>query len=472
MKKLNRTTVPKVPKRPVKIIQFGEGNFLRAFVDWMVDVLNEQTDFNGNIQIVQPLERGMDKIINSQNGLYHVLLEGVEQGQKVQKTRLITSVEGVLNPYEDYQGFLKLGENPNLEFIFSNTTEAGIEFDENDKSSNKTPKSFPGKLTGLLYNRFRYFDGDPPKELTIIPCELIDRNGERLKECVLKYAEYWSLPLQFKEWIEKKVVFCNSLVDRIVPGFPSNQIDKIQEQIGYEDNLVVKAEPFHLWVIEGSEEIGQKLDFKKAGLSAIFTKDLKPYRTRKVRILNGAHTVMVPIAYLNGFTEVRETLENEELRAFLNRIIFEEIIPTLDLPREELDTYANEVLERFGNPFIKHRLLDISLNSISKFKVRVMPSIITYLERYKKVPEGLASALAYLIVFYRGEHAAQRIPIRDDETVVSFFKEAWDMHNTERTVDRILSNEALWGMNLSQKVVLSDFVKEKTKALLQLVKTG
>lgn len=465
MKKLNKKTVPLIPDRPIKIIQFGEGNFLRGFVDWMMDILNEKTEFNGNVQIVQPLERGMGKSINDQDGLYHVLLEGIERGEKIQKTRLITSVSGVSNPYEDYQGFLRLGENPYLEFIFSNTTEAGIQFDENDIGFDKTPNSFPGKLTAMLYHRFQYFDGHPPTKLVIVPCELIEKNGEKLKECLLNYVEHWSLPTSFKVWVERSILFCNSLVDRIVPGFPKDQIDKIQERIGYEDNLVVKAEPFHLWVIQGPEEIKQMLMFKNSGLNVVLTNNLEPYRTRKVRILNGIHTAMVPIAYLNGFEEVRDVVEDEEMGAFLNQIMFEEIISTLDLPQEELETYAHEVIERFRNPFINHRLLDISLNSVAKFKVRVLPSIFTYLEKYQKIPKGLMTAFAHLILFYSGKHNAITIPINDDKEVIAFFQMALNMGDLEQGVKMILSNEDLWGTDLNEKTMLSEFLKETVKAI-------
>ncbi len=465
MKKLNRKSVPNVLERPIRIVQFGEGNFLRGFVDWMVDILNEKTNFNGNIQIVQPLPNGMGTYINEQDGLYHVILEGVENGENTQKTRLISSVKGVINPYRSYQEFLALAENPDLEFIVSNTTEAGIVFDGNDHSEEILPNTFPGKLTVLLYHYFNYFGEYHPKELKVLPCELIEKNGDTLKDCVLKYIELWSLSRDFAQWVESAVIFCNTLVDRIVPGFPKENIKTIKEKLAFNDNLVVKAEPFHLWVIEGPETLKDHLRFKNAGLNVIFTDDLAPFRTRKVRILNGTHTAMVPIAYMNGFTEVREVVQNEGMREFLNQIIFKEIIPTLEMPKDELETYANEVLERFKNPFVQHKLLDISLNSISKFKVRVLPSILSYLERFHKVPEGLAMAFAYLIVFYKGSHASQKIPIMDDITVISFFKEAWGIKDTGLVVGKILSNETLWGVNLDKKVLLSDFIKEKVMAI-------
>ncbi|MEM1259353.1 MAG: tagaturonate reductase [Bacteroidota bacterium] len=463
MKRLSRTTVGDIPKRPVRVVQFGEGNFLRGFVDWMVDILNEKTSFNGNIQIVQPLPQGMGDAINSQDGLYHVLLEGVEKGNKVQTTRLITSVEGVLNPYINYKDFLRMGENPEMEFIVSNTTEAGITFDHEDHNFDGVPKTFPGKLTALLHHRFCFFGGNPPGAIYVLPCELIEANGETLRECVINYAALWSLGESFTTWLQKSVIFYNTLVDRIVTGFPKNTISETQNRLGFVDQLVVKSEPFHLWVIEGPSQIEHKLHFSKAGLNVAFTKDLSPYRTRKVRILNGAHTAMVPIAYLNGFSEVRDVVEDEEMGEFLNHIIFKEIIPTLDMPEKELKSYAEEVLDRFRNPFIKHLLMDISLNSISKFKVRVLPSLLVYIETYEKVPEGLADSFYHLMLFYKGEFKNRKIPLRDDMGTISFFKSAWQSNNLSTAIDMVLSNESLWGSNLKENALLLAFLKVRAQ---------
>ncbi|MEN1785958.1 MAG: tagaturonate reductase [Bacteroidota bacterium] len=466
MKQLNRRTAPDRPKRPIKIIQFGEGNFLRGFVDWMVDILNERTNFNGNIQIVQPLPNGMEAMINTQDGLYHVLLEGIEKGKKIQETRLISSVEGVLNPYKRYKDFLKLGENPELQFIVSNTTEAGIAFNAEDKHPKNVPNAFPGKLTALLYHRFQFFNGDPPGTLYILPCELIEANGQRLRDCVLQYAKLWSLGEGFKNWLEKAVIFYNTLVDRIVPGFPKDNIAAIQQRLGFKDQLVVKAEPFHLWVIEGPSQIKHKLHFENAGLNVVFTNDLSPYRTRKVRILNGAHTAMVPIGYLHGFKEVRTVVEDEQMAAFLKQIIFEEIIPTLDMPKAALAQYAHDVLDRFKNPFIKHLLLDISLNTIAKFKVRVLPSLLHHLESTKNTPRGLSTAMAFLLLFYRGHFNNESIPLNDEAQNIDFFKAAWRENNLEALVEKVLSNPQLWGIDLTEHPQLSDFLVEKINDLI------
>ncbi len=459
MKKLNRHTTP-TPERPIKLIQFGEGNFLRGFVDWMVDVMNEKTPFNGNIKIIQPIPQGMADMINAQHGLYHVLLQGLQDGKTVQETRLITCVDSVINPYDDYKVYLELAANPDLKFIVSNTTEAGITFDPEDKSFIRLPVTFPGKLTSLLYQRFMKFDGEPDKGLVIIPCELIDKNGIQLKGCILQYAQLWQLSEDFIAWIHEANYFCNTLVDRIVPGFPKDDIDKIQKDLDYEDNLVVKAEPFHLWVIEGPEELEEIFPAAKANLKVKFVEDQSPYRTRKVRILNGAHTALVPVAYLYGLRTVREAVENPTVGAFIKETIFDEIIPTLDLPKEELEQFANDVLDRFMNPFIHHELISISLNSVSKFKVRVLPSLLAYHEKTGKWPMNLTHAFAALIRFYKGETQGELIPLKDDKPVLAFFQEIWKEDDLETIVTKTLSKEEFWGMDLNQHKGLKESVLE------------
>ncbi len=434
---------------------------MRGFVDWIVDVMNEKTDFDGNIKIIQPIAQGMGNMINVQEGLFHLLLQGIESGKTIQEARLISSVDSVLNPYEDYQAYLALANNTDLKFIVSNTTEAGITYDPEDKSFSTLPITFPGKLTALLYQRFMDFDGDPEKGLVIIPCELIDKNGVQLKGCVLEYAQLWKLSEDFIDWIHKANHFCNTLVDRIVPGFPKTDISEIQQELGYQDNLVVMAEPFHLWVIEGPEELAEIFPAAKAGLQVKFVKDQSPYRTQKVRILNGAHTALVPVAYLQGLRTVRESVEDPVLNKFIKEAIFHEIIPTLDLPKNELEQFANAVLDRFRNPFIHHELISISLNSISKFKVRVLPSILVYQDKTGKWPKNLIHSFAALILFYRGRFGDQQIMLKDDEPVLEFFREVWKGDHLAEIVNKTLSKEDFWGMDLSQQKGLKDLVLEK-----------
>jgi len=465
MKPLKRNTSPASPQRPVKVLQFGEGNFLRAFVDWIIDILNEKTDFNGAVEIVQPISKGMADMVNAQDGLYHVVLNGIQGGKTISETRLITSVVGAFNPYDNYSRFLKTAENPDLTFIISNTTEAGITFQAADTNSASLADTFPGKVTQLLHHRFSHFKGDTQKALTLIPCELIEKNGDTLKQTINQYIDLWKLSTEFKNWVNQHCSFCNTLVDRIVPGFPKDTIKAIQQSVGYEDNLVVTAEPFHLWVIEAPESFQKIFPADKAGLQVKFVKDLTPYRTRKVRILNGAHTALVPVAYLHGLRTVRESVDDTYAGDFIRKAIFEEIIPTLDLSKEELTQFANDVIERFQNPFIRHELSSIALNSVSKYKVRVLPSVREYQKRTGKLPERLVQSLAALIRFYKGDWNGETLPVNDTPEILAFFKKAWSTNNLKEVVDQTLSNTDFWGTNLLSVPGLSTGVLEKLEAL-------
>lgn len=466
MKLLNRNTTGLINNNQIKVLQFGEGNFLRGFVDWILDTLHEKTNFNGAVQVVQPIDKGIAQVLQEQEGLYHLLLQEIQGGKLVQEKRLISCISGAINPYEDYQAYLKLGENPDLEFVISNTTEAGIIFDQADQHMEALPKSFPGKLTALLYHRFNHFNGATEKALTIIPCELIDKNGEALRNTVLQFAHYWKLPESFIHWITEHTIFCSTLVDRIVPGFPRDTIQEIQQELGYEDKLVVTAEPFHLWIIEAPESVKMAFPVEKAGLQVKFVADITPYRTRKVRILNGAHTALVPVAYLHGLRTVREAVKDEKMGAFIKEAIFEEIIPILDLPNEELVRFANDVIERFQNPFIQHKLISIALNSIAKYKVRVLPSVLAYHQRKGKLPGRLLQALAALIIFYRGKWKGEKIPLCDTVEVLTFFGEVWKKENIAEVVSTVLSNKDLWDVDLTQIEGMSDMVTQYIQFLL------
>ncbi len=465
MKKLSNREV-KIADRPTRILQFGNGNFLRAFADWMVDIANEKGVFDGKIHIVQIHSKtGFDQM-KAQDCLFHVLEQGMKNGQIYQETRLVCSVSGISYPKDDYREYLKLGENPDLRFVISNTTEAGIGFDPADADFNSLPATFPGKLTALLHHRFEHFQGNPTKGLIIIPCELIEKNGQVLKSCILNYSRLWNLPKAFSEWIETACIFCDTLVDRIVPGFPKGSIEQVQNQIGFQDELVVMSEPFHLWVIEGPEEVRTEFPLDRAGLDVKFVDDLTPYRTQKVRILNGGHTAMVPWAYLNGLRTVRESVENPKIGTFLREVIFEEIIPTLDMPKAQLEKFAADVLERFANPFIVHELKSIALNSISKFKVRVLPSLLGYWEKNQQWPEKLTLAFAALLVFYRGDYKGEILPVNDDKGVMEFFKTAWEAPSLESTIRMILANESLWGQNLDKFPGLKNELTKIVKGIL------
>ena len=406
-----------------KVIQFGEGGFLRGFADWMLQIVNEKTDFDGKAVVVQPIKKGMCDMLTAQNCEYTHICRGME-GVDVKKINVISRC---VKPYDSFDEYIKLAENPDFRFIISNTTEAGICFSEDDKISGRPADTFPAKLTQLLKKRF---DLDL-NGFVFLPCELIDRNGDNLKKCVLRYAELWNLGEDFADWVEKENIFCNTLVDRINTGYPKDE--KIE--LGYEDSMVNTSEYFHLWVIEGYDGLFNELPFDKCGLNVILTDNLEKYRTRKVRILNGAHTSLVPYALLEGFDTVKSCIDDERMNGHIRKCVYDEIIPTLDLPKDELIEYADNVMKRFANPYIKHYLSSIALNSVSKFKVRVLPSILEYIKRYGKMPETLLFSFAKLIDFYRTDMT------NDDEKVTAFMKTA--------SVKEILANNSLWGEDLT-----------------------
>ncbi|OEJ99404.1 altronate oxidoreductase [Flavivirga aquatica] len=432
-----------------RVIQFGEGNFLRAFANWMIHKMNKQAGFDAGVVAIQPINQGLIKLLNEQDGLYTLYLNGIKNGKAISEYEVIDCIQRGINPYENYNDYLINAENPDLRFVISNTTEAGIAYNVNDKLENTPQSSFPGKLTSLLYKRFQFFGGASDKGMIIIPCELIDKNGYHLKRIVLQYADDWNLGSDFIEWINEDNIFCNTLVDRIVPGYPRDKMETITKTLGYKDNLVVEGEQFHLWVIEGPETIKEEIPAEACGLNIVFTNNMEPYRTRKVRILNGAHTSLVPVGYLYGINRVRESIEDPVVGEFLKDAIFNEICPTLDLPDAELNQFANDVLDRFKNPYLEHELISISLNSISKFKTRVLPSILEYIKKKNELPSHLLFSLASLITFYKGERGSESITLKDDEKVLKFFKTQWENQDTSTVVKTTLSNIDFWGIDLT-----------------------
>jgi tagaturonate reductase len=439
---------------PKDSIQFGEGNFLRAFVEYCLQILNEKTTFTGKVDVIQPLPDGMIEVLNRQKGKYHLFQEGIMGGETIREIQQIDCIDQMVNPYKDFDQFLKLSENENLTFVFSNTTEAGIALDTQDLFTNTPPKSFPGKLTSLLYHRYKKFNGDPSKVLHIIPCELIDKNGSKLKSIIQELCDLWKLEEGFKSWVEKNY-FYNTLVDRIVPGFPKKDLDFYKKDLTFDDQLMVTCEPFFLWVIEGDSKLLELFPVDQLeNISVKVVPDLGIYRTRKVRILNGSHTALVPVGLLNGTLTVSESLEDEFLKMFLSQTLFEEIIPSIDFDKKELEDYAGSVLERFSNPFIVHQLESISLNSISKFKVRVLPSLLSYYKKEGKVPKNLTFAMAALIYFYGKEVSKHPHPLNDDPKNISFFNEIWKDNEVAQVVEKTLSNTSLWDQNLNETLPL------------------
>ncbi len=412
-------------QRPERFIQFGEGGFLRGFADWMIYKMNEKADLDSSVVVVQPIREGLCDLLTSQDCLYTHLIRGEEGVEK----DVIDVISRCVKPYEDFREYLALADNPDARFVISNTTEAGIVFSDADKADDTPPATFPAKVTLLLKRRFDKGLGG----FIFLPCELIDRNGDKLKAAVLQYAELWGFGEDFKAFVEKDNTFCNTLVDRINTGYPKGE----SLDLGYEDRMVNTSEYFHLWVIETDIDLEAELPFGKAGLNVIVTKDaLEMYRTRKVRILNGAHTSMVPFALLSGFDTVKSCMDDKDMKAYLRRCIFDEIIPTLDLPRDELCDYAENVLTRFANPYIKHYLSSIALNSVSKFKVRVLPSILEYKKRFGVYPPTLCFAFAKLLEFYKTDM------VNDLPEVAEFMR--------THTAAEILKNEALWDADLSE----------------------
>ena len=453
--KLNKETYAEYKEYPERVLQFGEGNFLRAFVDWQIDEMNKKAGFNGSVVVLQPIEFGLVDKLNEQDGLYTLYLQGINEGKAIEEHSIINSISRGINPYTNHEEYLKIAENPELRFVFSNTTEAGISYDEKDKLEDKPQKSFPGKFTALLYHRFKAFSGQKDKGLVIIPCELIDRNGDKLKEVVLKFAKAWNLEEGFVTWINEANTFCSTLVDRIVPGYPRDTIKEITEELGYIDNLVNVGEHFHLFIIEGPKWIENEFPVSKAGLNVKFVEDMSPYRTRKVRILNGSHTSFVPVAYLYGLETVAQSVDHEVIGEFIRNTIYEEIIPTLDLPEEELKYYAEVVLERFMNPFVKHYLMSISLNSMSKFETRDLPSLLEYAKIKGELPKRLVFSLAALIEFYKGKRGKEIINLSDDADVLELYKTAWDNCDESEValrevVTSVLAYQRIWKMDLNE----------------------
>ena len=466
MKKLNYATLEEMhydgyllKDAPERVLQFGEGNFLRAFVDYFIDMMNEKAGFNAKVVLCQPIAPGLADIINEQEGLYTLYLRGFRNGRKVNEKRIISCVSRCLNPYRDFDALMDCAKNPDLRFIACNTTEAGIAYDPSCQFTDRPANSYPGKLTQFLYQRFLNFGNKKGKGFIILACELIDDNGKELEKCVLQYAKQWNLSDDFISWIQEENIFCSTLVDRIVTGYPRSEAEAICEENGYLDNIIDTGEIFGFWVIEGPQSIKDEFPCEKAGLPILVTDNHKPYKQRKVRILNGAHTSFVLGAYLAGQDIVRDCMNDEVINGFMNKTIYEEIIPTLTLPEEELKDFAASVTERFKNPFIDHALLSISLNSTSKWKARVMPSLKGYYEKTGKLPECITASFAFYLAFYKGlrleedglvaSRGANEYMVKDDRPILEFFAAHRD-DATEDYVHAVCSNPDFWGEDLSQ----------------------
>ena len=474
MKTLNRSDFPGA-HYPERIIQFGEGNFLRAFVDWQVDLLNEHTDLNAGVVIVRPIESTFPPSLSTQDGLYTTIIRGLnEKGEAVSDARLIRSVNREISVYGEYDEFLRLAHNPEMRFVFSNTTDAGISYHAGDKFDDAPAVSYPAKLTRLLFERYSHFNGAEDKGWIIIPCELIDYNGDALRELVVRYAQEWNLPAEFMTWLDMANVFCSTLVDRIVTGYPRDEVAQLEAELGYNDGFLDTAEHFYLFVIQGPKSLATELRLDKYPLNVLIVDDIKPYKERKVAILNGAHTALVPVAFQAGLDTVGEAMNDTEICAFVEKAIHEEIIPVLDLPRDELESFASAVTGRFRNPYIKHQLLSIALNGMTKFRTRILPQLLAGQKLRGKLPSRLTFALAALIAFYRAERNGEAYPVQDDAHWITRFQQLWSQHgdrqiSTRELVTAVLAVKDHWEQDLTQ---VSGLVEQVTADLDTILSNG
>lgn len=467
MKALNRINCSDALHCTERIIQFGEGNFLRAFADWMIARMNRVAGFGSSIVVVKPRPGNSMETLNRQDGLFYVNLRGLVNGTPYDHTELVDSISRGINPYTEYDDYLALAENPDMRFVISNTTEAGIAFDPTCQWNDKPASSYPGKLVQLLYHRYCHFHGDPSKGLVILPCELIADNGSILRDCVLKYIDFWGLDAGFSDWIDKHCTICTTLVDRIVPGFPKDHAEAIKHSIGFDDALLVSGEPYHLWVIEAPCEVATEFPAGKAGLNVKFVDDEKPFHQMKVALLNAPHTLMAPVALLAGIKTVREAVEDASIGSFIKRVMEHELKTTVALGREEVDRFASDVLMRFRNPYIRHELESIMLNAFSKYTARVLPALKAGIASTGAVPQGLALGLAALMVAYRGvDEKGGPIRLSDNEKNINLTSELWGKAGPRQTVETLLSRSDIWGEDLAQIPGLEECVVSMVESIL------
>jgi len=471
---------------PVKLIQFGEGRFIRAFLDYFIEIANHNSLFNGRAIVIQPQKTANTAMINAQDGLFTLCARGLRNGVRQQEYTIVSAIKEALAAKTDWLKILKVAELPSIEFIVSNTTEAGIAYDPADSIERTPPTSFPGKLLSFLYHRYRFFEGAPIKGLTVLPLELVENNATLLRGIVLKLAKTWNLEDNFIQWLEKANSFYNSIVDRIVTGYPQEEeLKEFQQLLGYKDKLFNIAELYHSWIIEADTSLQTKIPFDKAGLNVQFVPDITNYFIRKVRILNGAHTSMTPIAYLSGENFVKNAIENANIQVFIQNMLIKEVIPFINLPYDELLAYRDIIIQRFHNPFIQHQLTSIALYSTSKMRLRVLPSIIAYYDRFQTAPKFLSFAFAAFLMFMRirehadskwfGQRGSERYQYDDNLEAIQIFYDAWTSFNPSKKEDlhqlvsSICQNSTLWNTDLTQ---LPEFVSIVVKYIDQILKLG
>ena len=464
---------------PEKVMQFGEGNFLRAFVDDFFDIANEKAGFNGKVVLVQPIAQGLTDLINKQEGLYTLYLRGSEKGVKIDDKRVISAVSRCINPYGDWDKVLELARSVDLEIIVSNTTEAGIVHDSESSFDQVPPTSFPAKLTRVLYERFTAGQ----RGIVMLSCELIDNNGRELLKCVNQYIDDWKLSDEFRRWVNEENIFCSTLVDRIVPGRirDPKEVEELAAANGYEDPLTDVGEVFGIWVIEGPDGLEERLPFKKAGVPVIVVPDVTPYKKRKVRILNGAHTGFVLGAYLAGYDIVRDCMHDDTILGYMNKMLYDEVIPTLPLDKKDLEEFATAVQDRFNNPFVNHELMSISLNSTSKWRARNMPTFLDYVKEKKELPSCLTTSFAAYVAFYSNDiqeltdkglvccrPKGNEYTVSDDRWVLEFYRDHGN-DSPEDLVHAVMTNTEMWGQDLTE---VPGFETEVIRILKQIRAEG
>ncbi len=470
MQRLNRHAFPGAQYSD-RVIQFGEGNFLRAFIDWQLDWLNEHQHIDAGVVVVRPRNRVIADSLNQQDGLYTTLIRGLNAaGEPVSETRLIRSLNREIQPYQQFDDFLALARAPQMRFVFSNTTEAGIAFVEQDRLDDAPASSFPGKLTQLLWTRYQHFAGAADKGWLIVPCELIDHNGDALREQVLRYSQHWQLPTEFTHWVEHHCAFYNTLVDRIVSGYPAESAT-LAAELGYEDRYLVAGEVYYQFVIQGPPALAQELHLHALAPEIKLVDDITPYKAQKVAILNGAHTALVPVAFQAGLDSVGEAMADWQMAGFVEGLLREEVIPTLNLPREELHAFADAVQRRFRNPFIHHALLSIALNGMTKLRTRLLPQLLLAQQLTGQWPPRLTFAFAALLAFYRGQQGEQRWPLQDSEQWLQRFAALWPaVHHgkitSQQLVREVLSDAEHWGEDLTQQPGLVAAVSQHLQNIL------
>ncbi|QQE77929.1 tagaturonate reductase [Alicyclobacillus sp. SO9] len=462
---------------PERIIQIGEGNFLRAFADWVIHRLNQTNRFQGRVVVAAPRPHGGKNItnLNHQDGLYTVWLRGVQQGKTIDEPEIVTSVSRGIDPSQDWRAFLECAESPDIQIVISNTTEAGLAYKPEPFHSSNPQVMFPARLTAYLYHRYQRFSGSLEAGMMIIPCELVEDNGVRLKELVLQYAADWKLSQAFVHWLSDANCFCNTLVDRIVTGKPSLPPEDIEARLGYRDNLVTVAEPFYLWVIQGDDRLKQLLGVHgDNSLNVHIVDDVVPFQLKKVRILNGAHTAMSAVAHFAGIETVREVVEDSVVGHFIRTIIAEEIVPALTcqgITTKESEPFAEEVWERFSNPFIQHQISSLALNGLAKIKSRLLPTLLDYVEKFGDSPKLLAASFAASLLFYKNaDQPGEKWIISDDPVLVAEIQRIWEEDNqtVEETVTKLLSLESVWGTTLAELPGLCQYVVSAVQGIRQL----